>query len=70
MTGTIFVTLGQPQPSTIPPRWAFERVEYERCMARGLVPNPLNVDVVMQNPTGWPDLWAWAGYIARMEGDR
>lgn len=49
------------------PRWAFERVEQERCAARGLQPNPLNIAVIMANPTGWPDLHAWAAYIARME---
>lgn len=70
MRDVVSITLGPPQPPPVPPRWAFERVEYERCMARGLVPNPLNVDVVMQNPDGWPDLWAWAGYIARVEGGR
>lgn len=70
MSGTIFVRLGPPTPLPVPPRWAFERVEQERCAARDLVPNPLNVDVVMQNPLGWPDLWAWAGYIARVESGR
>lgn len=52
----------------LPPRWAFERVEQERCAARGLVPNPLNIDVVIANPDGWPDLHAWAAFIARVEG--
>ncbi len=52
------------------PRWAFERVEQERCAARGLQPNPANIDVVMANPTGWPDLHAWAAYIARVEAEQ
>lgn len=70
MMGTIVITLGPSEPPSLPPPWAFWRVEQERCAARGLVPNPLNVEVVMRNPDGWPDLHAWAGYIWRTEGGR
>jgi len=50
-----------------PPRWAFERVEQEKCAALGLVPNPLNIDVWLRDRHGWPVYWAWAAYVARVE---
>jgi hypothetical protein len=64
----ISITLGPPQPRTIPPRWAFERVEHERCAYLGLQPNPLNVDVMMRDPIGCGSYHAWAAMIARIEG--
>jgi hypothetical protein len=65
INGFVTVTL-----STIPPRWAFERVEQERCAYQGLQPNPLNIDVVMSDPIGWAHYHSWAAYVARMEGPR
>jgi len=59
--------LDEPQPRPIPPRWAFERVEELRCAYQHLQPNPLNIDVVMENPVGWAHYHAWADYVARME---
>jgi hypothetical protein len=51
----------------IPPRWAFEQVEREYAIYRRCEPNPLNIDVVMSNPTGWVMHHAWANYIACIE---
>lgn len=51
----------------VPPRWAFERVEQERCAHRGLQPNPANIDVWLADPAGWANLHAWAAFIARTE---
>lgn len=49
----------------MPPRWAFEVVERERCAYLGYEPNPANVDVMMQSPDGWAIYHAWAAYVAR-----
>jgi len=51
----------------IPPRWAFERMEAERCKFFCVEPNPLNVDVFMRDPLGWAPYHAFASYIARAE---
>lgn len=49
----------------IPPRWAFAIVEREYSKYRNVEPNSLNIDVVMDNPTGWPMHHAWAAFLAR-----
>lgn len=49
------------------PRWAFERMEEERAKFEGVKPNPLNVDVIMENAGGWFSAHAFAAYIARTE---
>jgi hypothetical protein len=36
--------------SVAPPRWAFERVEDEKCRYRGLIPDHRNVDVWLRDP--------------------
>lgn len=53
------------EQATLPPRWAFEVVERERCAYLGCEPNPANVDVMMGNPDGWATYHAWAAYVAR-----
>jgi hypothetical protein len=53
--------------SVAPPRWAFERVEDEKCRYRGLIPDHRNVDVWLRDPVGWHVYHAWADYIARTE---
>lgn len=43
----------------VPPRWAFYRVEVERCARLRCEPNIENVEVWLRNPDAWP------GYTAR-----
>jgi hypothetical protein len=51
----------------IPPRWAFEEVERERCKYHGTEPNPANVDVFMADRHAWHCYHAWAASIERRE---
>lgn len=56
-----------PYNRKCPPKWAFERVEQERCAFLGLEPNPLNVVVWIADPLGHRQFHAWAAYVAKME---
>lgn len=49
------------------PRWALNRVEEERAKSLGFNPNEANVDVWLASPERWPDIYAFAAYIARTE---
>jgi hypothetical protein len=51
----------------IPPRWACERAEEEKCRFHRTIPNPCNIDTWMRNPSSWPVYHAWAASIVRNE---
>jgi hypothetical protein len=51
----------------MPPRWAFEEVERLYAEHRNVIPNDLNVDVVMRNPIGWAMHHCFAAYIEQQE---
>ncbi|WP_242183171.1 PGDYG domain-containing protein [Sphingomonas sp. CARO-RG-8B-R24-01] len=54
---------GTPRPTQIP-RWAFERVEDERCAHLGVKPNYANIDVWIAAPESWVQYHVFARYIA------